>query len=443
MGIGRERLNIEACTRFFTKCGLPLRSLLRFACAVLLLAGIVSSWWASTRQGGDFIYPYMLSHSLLHGEPIYDRQWQLENIPAITGQDRPGEGFFYPAGTGFSTLPLATLSFRSAQLLWLAILIGIVVLGVRALVGTFFKREKTATTWMAIAGLVLLSASIRWGMTPLQGAPLVMGLLCLFGICFDRERSGAAFAITTFVLVFKFTVALPFVGLMLLFGKWREIAAAVAIAGLAHVAGFARVGGTAAFSAYTEGIAGLEALGSINTPNPWDPMSSPRLDWTYLYTGFIGAPEVAKRLSHATSVLVAIWLSWSAWRLRDRLDRHATATFLLALTCLGSLCVYHHHYDVSAVLVPLMMLSLLHLGGFIGLPTSFWVLAGPLIAMMAVLPMATAQRILLSVGGPATNGYVNIAFPISVTLALIASCLDLRRLQKIGDYQRTLLFSQV
>jgi hypothetical protein len=311
MRIRWARLNIEACTRFLTTRGFPLRPLLRFGSAALLVTGIVSSWWASTRQGGDFIYPYMLSHSVLHGEPIYDRQWQLENIPAITGQDRPGEGFFYPAGTGFSTLPLATLSFRSAQLLWLAMLIGIVVVGTRALVRIFHKREETAT-WMAIAGFVLLSASIRWGMTPLQGAPLVMGLLCLFVVCIDRNKYRAAFAITAFVLVFKFTVALPFVGLMLLLRKWREIAAAIAIAGLAHVAGFARVGGMAAFSAYTEGIAGLEALGSINTPNPWDPMSSPRLDWTYLYTGFIGAPEVAKRLSHATTVLVAIWLSWSA-----------------------------------------------------------------------------------------------------------------------------------
>ena len=441
MRIGWARLKIEAFSRLLTTSGFPLHPLIRFGCAALLVTGVVSSWWASTRQGGDFLYPYMLSHSLLYGEPIYDRQWQLENIPAVTGQERPGEGFFYPAGTGFSTLPLAALPFRSAQLLWLAMLISIVLLGIRALVRVFFKRE-TSATWIAIAGLVLLSASIRWGMTPLQGAPLVMGLLCLFVVCIDRDKYGAAFAITTFVLIFKFTVALPFIGLMLLLRKWREVAAAVTIAGLAHVAGFARVGGLAAFSAYSEGIAGLEALGSINTPDPWDPMSSPRLDWTYLYTGLIGNPEVGKRLSHATTILVAIWLWWSAWRLRDRLCRHATATFLLALTCFGTLCVYHHHYDVSAALVPLMMLGLMHLGGIAKLPTSFWVLTGPLIVMMAVLPVATVQRILLSVGGPTASGYMNIAFPISVTLALISSCLDLWRLQT-GDYWEKPLSSRL
>jgi hypothetical protein len=415
-----------------------LHSLFRFSCAALLVAGIVFSWVASARQGGDVIYPYMLSHSLIHGEPIYDRQWELENIPTITGQRRPGEGFFYPAGTGFSTLPLAMFSFRNAQLLWLAILIGVVVLGTRELTRMGDERERTAT-WMAIAGLVLLSASIRWGMTPLQGAPLVMGLLCLFVICIDREKYGAAFAITMFVLVFKFTVALPFVGLMLVRGRWREIAVAVVIAGLAQVAGFARVGGAAAFSAYTQGVAGLEALGSINTPDPWDPMSSPRLDWTYLYTGLVGSAEFGKRLSQGTALLVAIWLSWSAWRLRDRRDRHATATILLAITCFGILCVYHHHYDVSSALVPLIMLATMHLNGTIKLPTSFWILIGPLAVMMALLPVATVQGLLQSVGGPTASGYVNIAFPISVTLALIASCLDLRRLQTDSSWQKPLL----
>ena len=181
--------------------------------------------------------------------------------------------------------------------------------------------------------------------------------VCVFVVCIDEDKYVAAFAITTFVLVFKFTVALPFVGLLLIRGRWREVVVVVAIAGLAQVAGFARVGGTTAFSMYTQGVAGLETLGSINTPNPWDPMSSPRLDWTYLYTGLIGSPEIGRRVSQATAVRASSLLSWLAWRVRDRLDTCETATILLALSCFGVLCVYHHHYDVSATLVPLMILA--------------------------------------------------------------------------------------
>jgi len=92
MRIGWVHLNTEACAGFLATSGFPLHSLLRFGCAALVVTGIVSSWWASTRQGGDFNYPHLLSHSLLHGEPIYDRQWQLKSIPAITGQGMPAEG---------------------------------------------------------------------------------------------------------------------------------------------------------------------------------------------------------------------------------------------------------------------------------------------------------------------------------------------------------------
>jgi hypothetical protein len=263
-------------------------ALLQLGSAALLVVAIASGWWASTRQGGDFIYPYMLSHSLLYGEPIYDRDWQLESLPAITGQERPGEGFFYPAGTGFATLPFVAFSYRKAQLLWLAVLIAVVVLGTASFLRVWREGDKNLP-WMAAAGLVLLSASIRWGMTPLQGAPLVMGLLCLFVVSIKKGNYFAASAITTFVLVLKFTVAIPFLAFLLLLGKWRETAGAGAIAALAHMVAFARV------------VAGLEALGSIHTPDPWDVMSSPRADWTYLYKGLIGDPQIGKRLSLATT----------------------------------------------------------------------------------------------------------------------------------------------
>ena len=91
--IGWVHLNTEACPPFFlTTSGFPLHPLLCFGCTALLVTGIVSSWCASTRQGGDLNHPYKLSHSVLQGEPIQDRQWQPEKIPAISGQAVPAEG---------------------------------------------------------------------------------------------------------------------------------------------------------------------------------------------------------------------------------------------------------------------------------------------------------------------------------------------------------------
>ena len=176
MRTGWARLNVES--RFLAACGFPLRSLLRFGCVVLLGAGVFLSWWASTRQGGDFIYPYMLSYSLLHGEPIYDRQWQFDNIPAITGQSVPGEGFFYPAGTGFSTLPLALLSFRNAQILWLSYYWRVVLVWVAAHVGPTLRDGHMDGNRRS----GLAQRSICWGNYTTQRSAVVMGCLRVCGV---------------------------------------------------------------------------------------------------------------------------------------------------------------------------------------------------------------------------------------------------------------------
>jgi hypothetical protein len=416
----------------FVSSGRPAPTLRRLVVAAFLAVSIASSWWAATREGGkfafDFIFPYLLSHSVLYGEPVYERQWQLEHVPEITGRARPEEGIFYPAGTGFATLPFVALSFHNAERLWLVALIAAVVFGIRTLIRTLDESKKDSS-WMVVAGLVLLSSSVRWGITHLQGAPLILGLLCLFVARLDSGKYLQACAITTYVLVFKFTVALPFVGLLLLHQRFREIASATVIAGITHVVGFARTGGLAALRAYTEGVGALEVPGSINTPSPWDPASSPRIDWTYLYTGLIGDPQLAKRLSLLTTALIGSWLLWSMWRLRASLDKRKIACMLLALASLGMLCVYHHHYDLSAVLVPLLMLGALHWAGDFRLPAGFLLLVAPLVAMATLLPLATVQRLLFSLGGPTAVGYMNIAFPTCITLALAASCLLLWQLQ--------------
>jgi hypothetical protein len=88
------------------------------------------------------------------------------------------------------------LGLTAVLMLWLTVLIAVVVLGTASLLRAWRETDKNAP-WMAVAGLVLLSASIRWGMTPLQGAPLVMGLLCLFVVSIKKGNYFAAFAITT------------------------------------------------------------------------------------------------------------------------------------------------------------------------------------------------------------------------------------------------------
>ena len=52
-----------------------------------------------------------------------------------------------------------------------------------------------------------------------------------------------------------------------------------------------------AVDAYLAGTSTLEARGGINTPNFWEHVSIPRVDWTYLVTGLTGSLGSAARRS--------------------------------------------------------------------------------------------------------------------------------------------------
>src|SRR5258708_39261954 len=93
----------------------------------------------------------------------------------------------FPPATGFAMLPLALLPFAQAKILWFVIINLTLVLGIRALVRVA-APSIGPHAWMMIAGIILLSAAIRWGMMLLQGAPFVLGLLCFFVATLHKDR---------------------------------------------------------------------------------------------------------------------------------------------------------------------------------------------------------------------------------------------------------------
>lgn len=99
------------------------------------------------------------------------------------------------------------------------------------------------------------------------------------------KRPFLTFSIATFATALKFSIAFQFLGLLILHKRYWILGAS---AGLLNLVGFARVGGLVSFKAYLEGVVSQEALGSVDTPDPWDPQSVPRLDWPYLFYGFSG-----------------------------------------------------------------------------------------------------------------------------------------------------------
>src|SRR6478609_2021815 len=394
--------------------------LLLVAAVLLLLVGIGASW-SSARGGVDFPSLYVIGRGVLTGENIY-APGATANFPSVYGVDQP-MGMFYPPATGFTMLPFVILPYGLAKLAWFVVMDLVLVLGVRALVRVSAPRAGEHA-WIFWAGAILLSSTVRWSMILLQGAPLVFGLLCLFVTAEHSGRPRLAAAIAILAVAVKMTLALPFLGILLLRRRLLAIVAAGATWAALNAAGFARMG-CAALKDYRENVGQLEAFGNINAPDPWNPISLPRLDWTSLVYGLTGNLSVSHAVSLGLSALLALALLVLGFRAKNPKSLKSTTLFLSPLICLGSMCVYHHHYDACLFFVPALL-------GYFFLrdelqPKWGLLLVAPLLSMILLLPIGVVQRVAQNALGWRGVGLLKLSFPVAVNLTLAGSLAFLLR----------------
>jgi hypothetical protein len=396
--------------------------LLTVAGIVLLLGGIGAGWSRVRTGGTDFSVFHAMGVGILRGVNVYEL-----NDPGQTRENVGGVHYppgimgliVYPPATGFAMAPLALLPLREATILWFLILNATVILGVRSLVRLVSPTAPPAT-WTIAAGVVLLSAAIRWGMMLLQGAPLVLGLLCFFVVAVHTDRPRLATGLAALAMIFKTTLALPFVGLLLLARRFGAVVACGVTWVALNCLGFLRMG-SLAYPAYRRSVADFDALGegNINSPDPWSVVARPRLDWVTLFYGIGHNLRAARLASLLCSAFVVTWLLRVALRRRARHTASGTSAFLAPLLCLGSLCVYHHHYDLCLFFAPLIIAVL----GASDLRRPIWavMLAMPLVAIILFLPIGPAQALAESLLGLRGVGLLKLAFPVALTLALVGS----------------------
>ena len=384
------------------------------ASVIVLLLGIGASW-AAGRGGVDFPSLYVIGRGVLTGTNIY-APGATADFPTVYGVDQP-MGMFYPPATGFTMLPFAMLPYGVAKFLWFVVMDLVLVLGVRQLVRVAAPRAETRV-WVFCAGVILLSSTLRWSMILLQGAPLVFGLLCLFIAAEHDERPRLATALAVLAVAVKMTLSLPFLGILLLRRRLLAVVAAGGTWVLLNVAGFARMG-SGALREYRQNVGQLEAFGNINAPDPWNPISLPRLDWTSLIYGLTANLKVAHLASLVLSALLALGLLWLGFRAANPKSLRTTALFLPPLVCLGSMCVYHHHYDACLFFAP-ALLAYFNLGDELR-PKWALLLAAPLLLMILVLPIGVVQRLANDAFGVRGIGLLKLSFPIATNLMLAGS----------------------
>jgi hypothetical protein len=321
---------------------------------------------------------------------------------------------------GIVMLPLAALSFGSAKLLLLFVFVVAVVAGVWAL----FKLARPEIAWpvrLTVAGLTLVTACARWSWTFDQFAPLFAGLLVatLFGL--HRGRPWMAYLATTLAFALKPTLCVPFLLLLVLHRRYRIIVLAAATNVVLNVIGFLRLGGLNAIDAYRAGLSTLERRGQMNTPNFWEHVSMPRLDWTYLVTGLTGNFELGRVVALLVGGAMGLFLLLVCLRMAQPPSLADSCRVMLAGGCVGLLVVYHHHYDAAILIPPLLLMAMLHRE--LRLSWSRWVVWSfvPITCLILFLPAGQAPQVAESILGERGPGLVNVSFPIAMTFAVVGS----------------------
>lgn len=365
--------------------------------------------------GVDFPSLYVMGRGVLTGQNIYEPA-VAATFPERFGVDVP-MGMFYPPATGFTMLPFAALPYQAGKLLWFLTMELVLVLGIRRLVKVVAPRSGEHV-WLLCAGVIGVSAGLRWAMILLQGAPLIVGLLCWFIAAEAEHKPRLSATLAVLAVAVKMTLSLPFLGLLLLRRRFVALGAAGGTWLALNAAGFWRMG-PAALTDYRASVAGLEAFGNINSPDPWNVRTSPRLDWTALFYGISGNISLSRLATLAAAALVSLWLLREGLRVRESYSLRTTALFLAPLVCLGSLCVYHHHYDASPFFVVALLWAFVLGPDSASRRAMLW--AAPLLAMLLVLPFGFAQNVASKLLGNTGIGLLKLSFPVALTAALIGS----------------------
>lgn len=411
---------------------------LRILGGVLMLAGFISAnarvvnTWISlnTLENGGVDYPVLhaMGQGIAHGINVYEL-----NDPNAVGQGVVG--MVYPPATGFAALPFALLPFPIARAVFFLVTNLVVVLGCRALVRHVAPKSATHV-WLIATGLVLMAASIRWGMMLLQLAPLMFGLLCFFIVALDSGKTRLAIAIAALATALKMTLALPFLGLLALHRRFVGFGIAVGTWVTLNGLGFLRMG-PEAFATYRANVAKFEVVDAswnINGPDPWLPVSLPRLDWVFLLYGILRDLPLSRLLNLVLAGVTALWLLKEAWRKSSHVPLATSYLFLTPLVCLGSLAVYHHQYDACLFLVPILLAFFL--SPELRKPGWGALLTLPILFIVLLLPIGMAQNLLKQFLGDVGPGLVKISFPFAISLALIGSLALLRRHLSAGGHAR-------
>lgn len=395
---------------------------------VLLCAGLALNWRNGQLRGEDFGHLFVISKSILERFNIYSAT--AADLPAVyrdyLNSDRfVPWGIFNPPSAGMALLPLASLPYQSAKVLYFLLSIAVLLGGTWRLMQLYTDGLRIGTR-VLILGALLCSSGARWGFFYLQAAPLIFGLLGLFLWELHEQRNVSALVICALVICLKFTLFLPFAGLALIRGRVLLVAVVLTVWVSANALGFAFMGGMEAVDGYRANMAIFERPDQLNYPDFRASNSMQRLDWPYLLNALSTNIPRSQIIGMLLTAFSASWLLLEFYRIRRFADEpETTVAFLGPLVCLSMLCVYHHHYDAISLLGPVIV--------YLGRPVKSddWppvlLFVIPIIFYVGFWQLEKSQNLVESIFGQGSASGLKLIGVSCVVLAFGASLVLLRR----------------
>lgn len=325
------------------------------------------------------------------------RQAQLQSTFASRRASLP---FYHPSYEPFLLSPFSLLSYRSSYFVFIAfnmLLLMAASLAVRLTFSTTIPWWQPRPGLMLFVFVPLLSAVVLG-----QDSVLSLFLYCLTWRQLEKGKDASA-GIFLALALFKFQIVLPIAALMAIWKGWR-FTAGFLLTALGVVIVCIRIVGSAGTTAYLRLLLGAgsaidrtllaqERMGLF-------PLSMPNLSGL-LYAGggqFLHSPIAFDMISATSSLVIFVWCARIIRRTEPRV------AFSIAILC-GLLVSYHLFiYDLTLALLPVALLAgrinryiLLSL---FGLPillgrlgsNSFFILAVPILAMLANIVISTSEQ---------------------------------------------------
>jgi glycosyl transferase family 87 len=378
---------------------------------LLIVAGLAINRRAFDAWGHDFAPQYMSAWLLREGKNVYDftlqRDGYMRHVGSVTTW-----AHFHPPGAAVIALPATVLPYAAAREVWFVLAVAIMLVGLWRFM-TVYLSHWDASDRFLVLGLVMCAATTRWGFKVAQPGSIVLGMFALFLTFLKFERGWLALLTGGVVAAMKVTFGIPFFLLALAQRRYGLTVAMGTFVVVINLIGLFGMGGPAILKDYRANFAEFERADQLNYPDPRGANSLARTDWAYLLNAI--DPNFARNNLLALCLTLASvgWLAWLVWNANVRGD---TASLALTgpLAAISMLAVYHHHYDMGILLLPVL--------AYVGRPelrrlsaVPFYVI--PVVAYAGLYPIEKVNTLATSLLGPSS---VLVTKPLACVVCIVA-----------------------